>query len=346
MFPLVPKERASEPSHGLVTGRPSGLLTHCLRLLPGDDLVASLMGFAQERQLSACVVLACVGSTRKTTLRPAASKAPWAFEGPAEIISFSGTFSDTGHHLHISVSDSSCSVYGGHALEGCIIRTTAELCIGIVQDVRFSRPHDERTGFNELSIETLQQPNPHKRPHDAECPNALVDDEAAKKIRGQSGPGQLRRGKAANMEIEAGGVDVDTYVCQECAAVIQKHASRSKRGAAAPRFDQHSHESGKRKATAVLRACRCLPSTRKEKRYCSCPTVGGTSTPWPNGRAPAPGEHVSGGSDDGNEEPIYADLMANQFHGGHLQPYSTTAPVLINRLEEIEAAVRRGGHLA
>ena len=62
---------------------------------------------------------------------------------------------DTGHHLHMSLSDKECRTYGGHVLEGCMIRTTAEIALGVVEGVAFNRPVDSRTGFKELSVDEL-----------------------------------------------------------------------------------------------------------------------------------------------------------------------------------------------
>ena len=103
---------------------------HCLRLEPGDDLLAKLRAFVVERQIDAAVVLTCVGSTATTTLRPAAAAAPKVFEGAHDIVSLTGTIGRAGHNLRLSVCDEECRVVGGHAMEGCLVRTTAEVCLG------------------------------------------------------------------------------------------------------------------------------------------------------------------------------------------------------------------------
>lgn len=138
--------------HGLATSTPSSMQVHCLRLLPNQDLLKGLRQFCEERRISASVVLTCVGSTGRTRLRPAGVPASRDFDGKFEIVSLTGTLSDTGHHLHMSISDQECNVFGGHVLEGCIVRTTAEIAIGVLPELRFSRPADERTGFDELCI--------------------------------------------------------------------------------------------------------------------------------------------------------------------------------------------------
>ena len=83
-------------THNLETKRPCGMKVHCLRLLPGDDLIPSLMSFAVKHKIEAATVLSCVGSTGTTTLRPAATSKLRVYKGAHEIISFSGTFSRHG----------------------------------------------------------------------------------------------------------------------------------------------------------------------------------------------------------------------------------------------------------
>lgn len=137
----------------LSTSSPAAMSAHALRLLPGDDLVRSLRAFAAQRGMRAACVLSCVGSTSLTTLRPAnGSGARVLPSREHEIVSLVGTFSADSHHLHLAVSDDALQTYGGHALEGCTIRTTAEIIIGELEGVRFDRRQDARTGYSELFI--------------------------------------------------------------------------------------------------------------------------------------------------------------------------------------------------
>ncbi len=43
---------------------------------------------------------------------------------------------------------------GGHVLEGCIVRTTAEIVVGELADFTFSRKMDEESGYRELVIQS------------------------------------------------------------------------------------------------------------------------------------------------------------------------------------------------
>jgi predicted DNA-binding protein with PD1-like motif len=52
----------------------------------------------------------------------------------------------------MSVSDAQGRVWGGHVCAGCMVRTTAELLLVLLPGRRFTREHDERTGYPELKI--------------------------------------------------------------------------------------------------------------------------------------------------------------------------------------------------
>ena len=150
--------------------------------MPSPDLRAALAVTSLARHL------ACVARSTgpRTTLRPAGAGSARQLDGDYEIVSLTGTLSvrrpfacprtrfccasltclvvvprccvwaqDTGHHLHMSLSDKECRTYGGHVLEGCMIRTTAEIALGVVEGVAFNRPVDSRTGFKELSVDEV-----------------------------------------------------------------------------------------------------------------------------------------------------------------------------------------------
>lgn len=145
------REAESEkPSHSMCTTHACPMLVHCIRLLPGDDVLLSLKRFITERSINAAAVLSAVGSTAQTVLRPAGLSEPRVFDGKFEVVSFSGTIGNMCHHLHMSISDADCRVLGGHVMPGCLVRTTLELVIGEIQGVAFIRPMDVRTGFDEV----------------------------------------------------------------------------------------------------------------------------------------------------------------------------------------------------
>lgn len=129
--------------------------THCLRLTPGQDLKQALQTFAQAQALEAGIILTALGSFTQASLRFAAAADATVIEGPLELISLSGTLSRHGMHLHGAIADAQGRVYGGHVLPGCIIRTTAEIAIASLPNLRLHRQSDPQTGYLELVIEPL-----------------------------------------------------------------------------------------------------------------------------------------------------------------------------------------------
>jgi predicted DNA-binding protein with PD1-like motif len=123
-----------------------------LRLMPGDDLRATLEAIARDRGLPAAFVLQGIGSLSAARIRYAGIDEPATLHGDFEILTLAGSLSSGGAHLHIAVSDASGRVIGGHVATGCIVRTTAEILLGVLPDVHFSRETDQQTGFAELVI--------------------------------------------------------------------------------------------------------------------------------------------------------------------------------------------------
>jgi len=108
----------------------------------------------QENHIKAGVILSAVGSLKESNIRVPVIDGVVKYINPTnlEIDNLHGTVSTNGIHLHISVSDVKGLVMGGHLKEGCVIRTTCELVIGILDDIEFNRDLDESTGFDELVV--------------------------------------------------------------------------------------------------------------------------------------------------------------------------------------------------
>ncbi len=105
-----------------------------------------------EQQEQAGCLISAVGCLSLAQLRFAGATQATAIHGELEILSLSGTLSPDGAHLHIAISGSSGAVLGGHLCAGSLVRTTAELVIGLLPDWRFSRKLDPTTGYPELRI--------------------------------------------------------------------------------------------------------------------------------------------------------------------------------------------------
>jgi uncharacterized protein len=123
-----------------------------LRLQPGNDLRQALETWMGEQQEQAGCVISAVGSLSVAQLRLAGAAEATEIQGELEILSLSGTLSPDGAHLHIAVADSSGAVIGGHLCAGSLVRTTAELVIGLLPEWRFNRELDPATDYAELQI--------------------------------------------------------------------------------------------------------------------------------------------------------------------------------------------------
>ena len=123
-----------------------------LRLQPGADLRGALDAWMGEQEAQAGCLISAVGSLSVAQLRLAGASEATLIRGDLELLSLSGTLSRDGAHLHIAVANSTGSVIGGHLCPGSLVRTTAELVIGLLPEWRFRRELDPATGYAELQI--------------------------------------------------------------------------------------------------------------------------------------------------------------------------------------------------
>ena len=123
-----------------------------VRLRPGSDLRGELERAFEAAPERAGFIAASVGSLSRLSLRHAGRDEASVLDGCFELVGLSGTLSLDGPHLHLLASDPDGRVVGGHVLPGCLVRTTAELVVGLARGVRFTRPVDPGTGFAELAF--------------------------------------------------------------------------------------------------------------------------------------------------------------------------------------------------
>ena len=109
-----------------------------LKLAPGSDLRLSLEELAQREGISG-FVLGVVGNLTKASFQCPGQAEPTVLEGDLEVITLNGTFSPEGVHLHLSLSDGACQVWGGHLEPGTIVQKGVDLLIGVLEQ-RESRP--------------------------------------------------------------------------------------------------------------------------------------------------------------------------------------------------------------
>jgi predicted DNA-binding protein with PD1-like motif/glutaredoxin len=102
-----------------------------LKLGPGTDLRRSLEQLAIG-QGAAGFVLGVVGNLSRATFQCAGRSGPTILEGDLEIITLQGTVAPDGVHLHLSLSDSDCQVWGGHLEPGTLVLKGADLLVGFL----------------------------------------------------------------------------------------------------------------------------------------------------------------------------------------------------------------------
>lgn len=126
-----------------------------LRLTPGQDLRQALELAVSSCGCRAAFVISGIGSLSTGRIRFADASTFQSFPGPTEVLSLSGTIAANGSHLHMSLATAAGEVFGGHVMPGCIVRTTAEVLLGLLPEWEFTRAPDELTGFAELVISPM-----------------------------------------------------------------------------------------------------------------------------------------------------------------------------------------------
>ena len=102
-----------------------------LTLGPGSDLHQSLHALAKERQITGFVV-GVVGNLTRAAFQCPGRPEPTVLEGDLEVITLNGTLSPQGVHLHLSLSDGACQVWGGHLEPGTLVQKGVDLLIAVL----------------------------------------------------------------------------------------------------------------------------------------------------------------------------------------------------------------------
>lgn len=124
--------------------------TICKRLRQGNDLLLSIQTLARDNALQAGVVLSAVGCLSRMRVRDASGVTVRELTENVEIVSLMGTVSAFRTHLHLTCSREDLSCVGGHLVEGCVVNTTCELIIGVLDGRRFGVEQDRATGYDEI----------------------------------------------------------------------------------------------------------------------------------------------------------------------------------------------------
>lgn len=126
--------------------------THVFRLRPGQNFREEIDKYVREHNIRAGIILTCVGNLTKAILRMANAKVIKTWEGSFEIISLVGTVEVGNSHLHVCLSDEDGNTFGGHLKDGSVVGVTAEVAIGEIENLEFSREFDKLSGYSELVV--------------------------------------------------------------------------------------------------------------------------------------------------------------------------------------------------
>ena len=103
-----------------------------LKLAPGSDLRISLEDLARREGIHG-FVLGVVGNLTRAAFQCPGQSEPTVLEGDLEVITLNGTLNPDSVHLHLSLSDGACQVWGGHLEPGTIVQKGADLLIGVLE---------------------------------------------------------------------------------------------------------------------------------------------------------------------------------------------------------------------
>ena len=120
------------------------------RLQKGDDLKACIEKACEN--INTGIVLSGVGSIYHAYFRLAQAKEFFDKDEDYEIVSLNGTISNGKAHIHIAISDNKGIVVGGHLEKGCLVNTTCEIVIGVLEEYESVRNYDKNTGFDEIGF--------------------------------------------------------------------------------------------------------------------------------------------------------------------------------------------------
>ena len=106
-----------------------------LKLTPGSDLRLSIEQLAAEQQISG-FILGIVGNLSQAAFQCPGQSEPRILKGDLEVITLNGNFTPQGVHLHLSLSDGACQVWGGHLEPGTLVQKGVDLLLGITDQVQ------------------------------------------------------------------------------------------------------------------------------------------------------------------------------------------------------------------
>ncbi|MEN1760538.1 MULTISPECIES: PPC domain-containing DNA-binding protein [Anoxynatronum] len=134
------------------------------RILPGEDLIPSIIECCREHGVKAGFITVCIGSLRKASFVYAVENKETYYkmvyseaqklDGPFEFLGGQGLVGLDEHdgwqvHLHASFCDKDRNVLAGHMLdEGNLVLATMEVVIQEISDISLKRIYHHQSGFS------------------------------------------------------------------------------------------------------------------------------------------------------------------------------------------------------
>ena len=125
-----------------------------LKLAPGSDLQLSLEKIAQQDGIQG-FILGVVGNLSRACFQCPGQPEPTILEGELEVISLNGTLSPEAVHLHLSLSDGACQVWGGHLEPGTLVQKSVDLLVGALEESPGTQPEQAAAAAPRIEIAVL-----------------------------------------------------------------------------------------------------------------------------------------------------------------------------------------------
>ena len=125
-----------------------------LKLAPGSDLHLSLEKIAQQDGIQG-FILGVVGNLSRACFQCPGQPEPTILEGELEVISLNGTLSPEAVHLHLSLSDGACQVWGGHLEPGTLVQKSVDLLVGVLEESPGTKPEQAAAAAPRIEIAVL-----------------------------------------------------------------------------------------------------------------------------------------------------------------------------------------------
>ncbi|MBW3041803.1 PCC domain-containing protein [Prochlorococcus marinus] len=104
------------------------------KLSSGADVFNSLIEL-QIKHNSSSFLISAVGDLSKVSFKCPLNEKPVILEKKLEIITLSGYLTSSDSHVHISVSDENCAVFGGHLLSGTTVLKSLDILLGVTPNL-------------------------------------------------------------------------------------------------------------------------------------------------------------------------------------------------------------------